>query len=475
MCGVHSVRVGYVDSIRLDQIAGWAADPDAPDEVQELVILVDGNEKGRVNADRLRLDLRNLGTYGQGRHGFVFDFAPPLDPGSDYDVVVRFAGAAATPTHGAFRIRGHGAAPIVEFYEWLPPHPAPLTAAPRFVLHVGLTKTGTKYLQYNFSRLRRELRERGVLYPSQWWREQPLFAHHELAESLAQGRDQRLVDIFSRLNACGSGVVLLSSEGFNPIPDRGLEYLRELTRGAQIDVVFYARRWSDWIPSQWQQAVKQGSLQTFPEWHAALLSTADRHPGINQAIFLDKFARIFGRENIKLISYSNLMDHKVDLFKHFCNKILNLSEPPAPSGGGALVHESMGIFLTELIRGLNARESLGSERAGYHVFGAFQALQSQFLITDDVKRLFAAMERHVGELAIDDNASFLFNSYVRLNEYKDVLVSPEYGADVFVRQIGRCRYIRPDYLIEAGAGEAAARIAQAVRRQLEGSCVPSAA
>ncbi len=467
-----SMQMGYVDIAQRDKITGWAADSNAPDEVLELAIVVNGREAGRVKADRLRIDLQRLGKYGDGKHGFEFKFEPPLDPTAEYEVVVRFTASEAALTRGAFKIgrereaAANGAVPAVYLYDRAPQPKHAAAGLPRYILHVGLPKTGTKYLQHNFWQLRQQLRAAGVYYPSEWWRERPLFAHHQLAEDLKNGPDAQIAEIFSRLNVCDSETVLLSSEGFNPVPDRGLEYLRDLTDGAKVEIVFYARRWSDWIPSQWQQAVKQGSLQTFPEWYAAVLCNANRHPGINQAIFLDKFSRIFGRQNIRLISYSNLVDCKVDLFEHFCSKVLGLTGFPAMNGGGQTVHESMGILLTELMRCLNAREVMRSGVSGYHVFEAYRHISSDRAFAEDIKSLHTAMEKHVAEVALDDSAYFLDPIYARLNEYRDLLVSPECGRDIFERRSSMCRYVQSDYLMEYGALAALERISEGLRRHL---------
>jgi len=464
--------MGYVDIAQRDKIVGWAADSEAPDAALELAIVVNGREAGRVKADRLRLDLKKLGKFGEGRHGFEFNFEPPLDPAAEHDVVVRIAGSPAVLPRGAFKIR-RGPEPTSGIVvpaghadDRASRHAAPATTLPRYVVHVGLPKTGTKYLQHNFWRLRQQLREQGVYYPSEWWQQGPIFAHHELAEGLRKAPDARIAEIFSQLNACGSATVLLSSEGFNPIPISGLEYLRDLTQGARIEIVFYARRWSDWLPSQWQQAVKQGSLQTFPEWYASLLSSADTHPGINQAIYLDKFAKVFGRNNIRLVSYSNLVDRNVDIFDHFCSRILNLAASPSIKGRGDLVHESMGALLTELIRNLNARQVMRSGKSGYHVFEAYRDISADPAVADDVALLYAAMRRHVVELPLDDDIFFLKPIYARLNEYSDLLVNPEYGSNVFRKQRGQCRYVRSEYLMEDGVMNALGRISDALRKRL---------
>jgi hypothetical protein len=466
------MRMGFVDVAQRDRVTGWAADPDSPDLVLELVIFVNGREAGRVNADQLRLDLRKSGKFGQGRHGFEFKFEPPLDPAADYDVLVCTANPQAVLPRGAFRIaRETGSAAeagrsIVHFTD-LSAHyeqPAGPAVRPRYIVHVGIPKTGTKYLQQHFSQFRQRLRDLGVYYPSEWWQDEPIFGHHELARQLAEEPGPQIGEIFSQLNACGSPVVLLSSEGFNTVPVSGLECLRDATEGAKIEIVFYARRWSDWIPSQWQQAVKEGSLQTFPEWYASLLASADTYLGIRQDTLIEKFASVFGKQNIKLVSYSNLIDNNIDLFDHFCSQILRLPVSPSIKGGGSLVHESMGVFLTELIRSLNAQCVLRGEEPGEHVFNAHRGIPIDSAVHTDIGLLYGVMRNHLGETTLDDDIFFLRPIYTRLNEYRNLLVSPEYGGEVFRKKRGLCRYVRSEYLMEAGVLGALARVSQMLRR-----------
>ena len=96
--------VGNVDVAQRDRIAGWAADTDFPNGIIEVVILVAGREVGRARADGLRQDLRDLGPYGDGRHGFDFTFDEPLPADEDHDVAVRFAASDQPLGHGKFRL-----------------------------------------------------------------------------------------------------------------------------------------------------------------------------------------------------------------------------------------------------------------------------------------------------------------------------------------------------------------------------------
>jgi hypothetical protein len=85
-------------------IGGWAADTDLPDTPIDVIVFVDQQEHGRVTANLPRKDLRELGTYGDGSHGFRYVFDPPLSILRSYDITVCFARNNELVSRGHFRI-----------------------------------------------------------------------------------------------------------------------------------------------------------------------------------------------------------------------------------------------------------------------------------------------------------------------------------------------------------------------------------
>jgi len=64
---------GHVDRITRQVITGWAADTAAPDEQIDITIFVNGRKMAQLACDQPRPDLRHMGMYGEGRHGFPQD------------------------------------------------------------------------------------------------------------------------------------------------------------------------------------------------------------------------------------------------------------------------------------------------------------------------------------------------------------------------------------------------------------------
>jgi hypothetical protein len=83
--------VGHVDRIGSDFVAGWAAETDSPDTVEEVLVYVNGKRAARIACDRPRPDLRDHGGYGRGNHGFEWRASPPLPDYLLDRIVVRFA------------------------------------------------------------------------------------------------------------------------------------------------------------------------------------------------------------------------------------------------------------------------------------------------------------------------------------------------------------------------------------------------
>ena len=126
------MRGGHVDSITQVSVSGWAADDADPDARLELCVAVDGQETGRVFAERPRRDLAALGRYGDGAHGFLFTFPAPLSVFLDHKVTVSFLDGAAVPG-GERLLRGASAR------QWDAGRPAP-------ILVTAPGRSGTTYL-----------------------------------------------------------------------------------------------------------------------------------------------------------------------------------------------------------------------------------------------------------------------------------------------------------------------------------------
>lgn len=114
MPAAHHMLQGHVDRITRQVVTGWAADAAAPDDRVAISIFVNGRKLAQFDCDQPRSDLRHMGLYGEGRHGFRYEFAPPLPDTEASRIAVRFAESGLLLGHGnALIARGAAEAAVV--------------------------------------------------------------------------------------------------------------------------------------------------------------------------------------------------------------------------------------------------------------------------------------------------------------------------------------------------------------------------
>src|SRR5690348_552972 len=121
-----------------------------------------------------------------------------------------------------------------------------------FVLHIGPHKTGSTYLQNHLTHNRAVLAGRGIYYPREWTTSEIAWCHAELVRLLKERSYDRVTKTFAELKSAGWPVVVLSIEDFVSLGEDRLRFLRECT-GDDVQVVFFARRWSELLRSHGQE------------------------------------------------------------------------------------------------------------------------------------------------------------------------------------------------------------------------------
>jgi hypothetical protein len=94
---------------------------------------------------------------------------------------------------------------------------------------------------------------RGIIYPERWGSQH---GHFGLMAALSSGNDTELAAGFADKEA--ARIVLLSSEVLSYASETDIQRLRAHLSGHPVTVVFYARRWSERIPSYWREQVTHG-------------------------------------------------------------------------------------------------------------------------------------------------------------------------------------------------------------------------
>jgi hypothetical protein len=315
---------------------------------------------------------------------------------------------------------------------------------PQYLIHIGPFQTGTTYLQHAFTQLRPQLAARGINYPGAWGGPH---GHHTLAAALADDDDASPVEGFAALNRSAADTIILSSEEFSKMGDAAVRRLHALLGGAPATVVFYCRRWSELIPSLWREAVKHGSLTTFPEYLVSCLADPLSAEELNFDHVLTRYASVFGPRALRLVSYNGVLEAQMDLLTHFCQHFLNWPNPP-PTGLDR-VNESLDMVDTEIIRALNALEWTRAREERERLHKPFLEQKSGLPVRLLVEK---SMQYLVNSIRINDAAPGLARLHAGLIErYRAALVPPFPVAGLFKPRASDVSYIRQDYLFAEGA------------------------
>lgn len=144
--------------------------------------------------------------------------------------------------------------------------------AQRVVVHIGLMKSGTTFLQGRLGANRQWLSEHGVLFPGPTWRRhvnavQDLMGH----PGHTPGSWDSLTE---EINACPDAAVI-SMEYLAMAWQRGIGILADSFGDAELRIVLGVRDLGRTVPAMWQEAVKNRSTRTFEEYVESIRSDGD--------------------------------------------------------------------------------------------------------------------------------------------------------------------------------------------------------
>src|SRR5262249_44066297 len=147
-------------------------------------------------------------------------------------------------------------------------------------------------------------------------------------------------------------------------------------------------------------------------------------------IVWQKFAAAFGPESLRLVSYSNLRDRKIDVVQHFLGEVINWRKKFEVPKQNIVENISPDPVQTEMLRGLNYLHFLKTGKKDIRIRIGF------FKYHDMTK--FAAlaeiMRAELTQLRLDDNAPMFDQVFDAVSGYKHCLVSPAYGNEIFRRR-----------------------------------------
>ena len=144
--------------------------------------------------------------------------------------------------------------------------------AQRVIVHIGLMKSGTTFVQGRLGANRARLGHQGVLFPGPTWRRhvnavQDLMGH---PGATAGSWDS----MTSEVNAY-PGTAVISMEFLAMAGARGIKIIGRSFGDADLRVVIGARDLGRTVPAMWQEAVKNRSVLTFAEYVEGIRTESD--------------------------------------------------------------------------------------------------------------------------------------------------------------------------------------------------------
>ncbi len=313
------------------------------------------------------------------------------------------------------------------------------------LLHIGPHKTGSTYLQACFAHHRVALLDRGIALPGAWENAPDSACHTGLVRALKTGDMAQATALVERSFEI-SDRILISAEDLSTLKADALARLRALFENAKVDIIYYVRRWSDLLPSAWQEMVKHGHTLTFPEHFAAHVRNPHASQLFNLDMKLGSFMDAFGRDSVRIVCYSFLRDNAIDLFVHFADKFLNWHDAtPLPTPHG--MNASRDPMEIELVRSLNVIEFVKTGQRSAALRGRLDAMRGQI----DAEVILHALKKHRSSIMFNDSFHMLREFHTDMyTRYQQNIVQP-CPRELFFRPTRQeLPYINSDYLMETG-------------------------
>ncbi|MFV0515704.1 MAG: hypothetical protein ACK5MY_18985 [Jhaorihella sp.] len=320
--------------------------------------------------------------------------------------------------------------------------------ARKFIIHIGPAKTGTSSLQEVLFASRERLLAAGFDYPGfgRHPQMQKIPGHHGIPARL-RGHGEMPEGVLEHLAALPrERTFILSSEDFSYVDTAGIRALAEALGGDGIEVVYYARRWDQLLPSIWQELIKHGQSLPYLEFLNRQTAAPRASFYLNYAVPLDRWSQVLGPGRVRVFSYDNIREAGGDIVGHFCEHVLGLS---LERDGIRQDNRRQSASLTETLRMLN-RLALGRGHPVPRV--RFALTRARAEVEDELAALEAIHAGHIGEA--QPCAPMVFREVERtfLKSYAGRLENPTPEGRLFAeRPFESAPFVRPDYLFETPA------------------------
>ena len=182
--------------------------------------------------------------------------------------------------------------------------------ATRLVLHVGVMKSGTTFIQRVLLANQQRLLDEGILFPGKRWRRQVVAVRDLMASVDGEGNrlepDGAWNTMADQIRAW-PGIAIMSMEYLGPRSAAQIAAVRETFADTEVEVVLTVRDLARSITSMWTESVQNRGTTTWPGYLRAIRSGK---PPVGQAFWrqqripaiVERWTAAFGREHVTVIT-----------------------------------------------------------------------------------------------------------------------------------------------------------------------------
>lgn len=227
--------------------------------------------------------------------------------------------------------------------------------ADRVVLHVGLMKSGTSYVQDRMVAAPDELAAHGVLFPGTVWRDQVVAVSDAIGvRKRAEGEFDGAWERMAGQVRAWSGTAVVSMEFLGPASDEGIARVVGSFPAGSVEVVVTARDLGRTLPAMWQESLKNGKSWSWREYLAGV--RRGEGPGVNfwrqqdAVAVVRRWSDAVGADRTALVTLPPPGAAPETLWERFCAAADLPVDccPPVPAS-----NESLGAASAALMRRVN--------------------------------------------------------------------------------------------------------------------------
>ena len=327
----------------------------------------------------------------------------------------------------------------------------------RVIFHIGPHKTGTTYMQRRLFQLRSRLARHAITYhmPNRAHLpllepvrvEGPAMQHSDIATRLTPALLGAFTDEVAEIRDSSQVCLVISSEALAKLSAEQLAPLKEIFARDQVEVYAYCRRWSDRLPSHWWQLVSTGLTTPFPQWLAGILKQGVTNRIVNESVLWQRWANLFGREAVHVLSYDALRMARVDIADDFLNARLRW-------GGKFMVPPRRKDMRTmpsalemEVIRTLSVHAAAQGVAISYKMRNDIL----DRLREADFQPLRNIAAGNLQTMRIDDMDPVFAESLQAMKSWEDRLMTSALSPSILLPRVSQFRFVPPEALQQPAA------------------------